>query len=338
MLELVCTREAGAVFEAGGLSSVLNFVRDSGSSIHKDTLHSAMAVVSRLCSKMEPADACLPICVESLSGLLQHEDQLVADGALKCFASLADRYIRKGVDPAPLAENGLTAELLERLANAAAPRGGANHNTSGVLTGTPGGPSSGGGGGVSGTPDTSAAKASSQSVSTTISLLSTLCRGSPAITHNLLRSSLPEAIEAALGGDERCVLDTMRLTDLLLVLLFEGRSALPKATTLAAVAAPLVGRGGGGGIAAGLRRMDSAGEKTHRQLIDCIRSKDTDALIEAVESGQVSTHIEICHIFNVSLFLLQNFRFQICLFPFESCWYRSFGNWGPRTNILLIWQ
>ena len=249
-----------------------------------------MAVVSRLCSKMEPADACLPICVESLSGLLQHEDQLVADGALKCFASLADRYIRKGVDPAPLAENGLTAELLERLANAAAPRGGGgggggNHNTSGLGSGTPGGGSSGGV--VSAALDSSASKSSSQSVSTTISLLSTLCRGSPSITHNLLRASLPEAIEAALGGDERCVLDTMRLTDLLLVLLFEGRSALPKASTLAASAAPLVGRGVG--IAAGLRRMDSAGEKTHRQLIDCIRSKDTDALIEAVESGQVGT-------------------------------------------------
>ena len=36
-----------------------------------------------------------------------------------------------------------------------------------------------------------------------------------------------------------------------------------------------------------MRRMDSAGERTHRQLIDCIRSKDTDALVEAVESGQV---------------------------------------------------
>jgi DNA-binding FadR family transcriptional regulator len=30
------------------------------------------------------------------------------------------------------------------------------------------------------------------------------------------------------------------------------------------------------------RRLDSAGEKTHRQLIDCIRSKDTDALIDAI--------------------------------------------------------
>ena len=64
---------------------------------------------------------------------------------------------------------------------------------------------------------------STATVSTTISLLSTLCRGSEAITHNLLRSNLAEAIESALQGDERCTLDTMRLIDLLLVLLFEGK-------------------------------------------------------------------------------------------------------------------
>lgn len=68
----------------------------------------------------------------------------------------------------------------------------------------------------------------------------------------------------------------MRLVDLLLVLLFEGRKALS--------------RGGSGGGSSGqllprLRRMDSAGEKTHCQLIDCIRSKDTDALIEAIDTG-----------------------------------------------------
>jgi hypothetical protein len=34
---------------------------------------------------------------------------------------------------------------------------------------------------------------------------------------------LAEAIESALQGDERCTLDTMRLIDLLLVLLFEGK-------------------------------------------------------------------------------------------------------------------
>jgi len=71
------------------------------------------------------------------------------------------------------------------------------------------------------------------------------------------------------------VLDTMRLVDLLLVLLFEGRKALPKSGSV--VNARL----------AGIRRQEgtTSGEKTHRQLIDCIRSKDTDALVEAIESG-----------------------------------------------------
>ncbi len=91
VLELVCTREAGAVFEASGLSCVLGFIRAHGAAIHRDTLHSAMAVVSRLCTKVEPQDASLPDCVEALSTLLQNEDAHVSDGALKCFASLADR-------------------------------------------------------------------------------------------------------------------------------------------------------------------------------------------------------------------------------------------------------
>lgn len=93
---------------------------------------------------------------------------------------------------------------------------------------------------------------------------------------NLLRSDLPSAIEKALQGEERCVLDTMRLVDLLLVLLFEGRKALPKT-----------------GISSGtsrLRRLDSSGEKTHRQLIECIRSKDTDALIDAIDSGGIEVN------------------------------------------------
>lgn len=77
MLELICTRESGAVFEAGGLNCVLSFIRDSGHLVHKDTLHSAMSVVSRLCSKMEPQDSSLETCVESLSSLLKHEDHQV---------------------------------------------------------------------------------------------------------------------------------------------------------------------------------------------------------------------------------------------------------------------
>lgn len=202
MLELICTREAGAVFEAGGLSCVLSFIRDHGCRVHKDTLHSAMAVVSRLCTKMEPLDSSLPSCVESLSTLLKHEDSHVSDGALRCFASLADRFTRRSVDPAPLAEHGLVHELLAKLSTAASSTAGlskglAHHASAGHST-RHSAPAAG----------LNAANAvpenkSSASVSTIISLLSTLCRGSPGITHDLLRSPLPDAIEKALKGDER---------------------------------------------------------------------------------------------------------------------------------------
>ncbi|XP_062824303.1 E3 ubiquitin-protein ligase HECTD1 isoform X9 [Anolis carolinensis] len=266
VLELICTRESGAVFEAGGLNCVLTFIRDSGHLVHKDTLHSAMAVVSRLCGKMEPQDSSLEICVESLSSLLKHEDHQVSDGALRCFASLADRFTRRGVDPAPLAKHGLTEELLSRMAAAG---------------GTASGPSSAckPGRSSTGAPSANADSKLSNQVSTIVSLLSTLCRGSPVVTHtfnyfqDLLRSELPDSIESALQGDERCVLDTMRLVDLLLVLLFEGRKALPKSSA------------GSTGRIPGLRRLDSTGERSHRQLIDCIRSKDTDALIDAIDTG-----------------------------------------------------
>lgn len=77
-MELICTREAGAVFDAGGLNCVLSFIRDIGSLVHKDTLHSAMAVVSRLCGKMEPHDTSLANCVEALSILLKHDDTHVS--------------------------------------------------------------------------------------------------------------------------------------------------------------------------------------------------------------------------------------------------------------------
>ncbi|XP_076174502.1 ubiquitin fusion-degradation 4-like isoform X3 [Ptiloglossa arizonensis] len=271
VLELVCAREAGAVFEAGGLPCALCFIREHGARVHRDTLHSAMAVVTRLCGKVEPQDKSLPDCVEALSTLLRHEDAHVADGALRCFASLADRFSRRNTDPAPLACNGLVSELLHRLSNAAGP-GTSIASTSGNPKTPP--PSS-----TASTIPAPEAK-SCASVSTIISLLSTLCRGSPSITHDLLRSELPDAIEKALKGDERCALDSMRLVDLLLVLLFEGRSALGRNTS-GGPPGPLLTR---------FRRLDSAGEKSHRQLIDCIRSKDTDALIEAIDSGGIEVN------------------------------------------------
>lgn len=67
----------------------------------------------------------------------------------------------------------------------------------------------------------------------------------------------------------------MRLVDLLLVLLLEGRDAVSW-STVACTSNPLLPK---------LRRLDSSAEKSQRHLIDCIRSKDTEALMEAVNSG-----------------------------------------------------
>lgn len=292
VLELICTREAGAVFEGGGLNCVLSFIRDSGSQVHKDTLHSSMAVVSRLCTKVEPNSPCINNCVESLSTLLQHEDPMVSDGALKCFASVADRFTRKWIDPAPLAEYGLVSELLKRLGNA----GGVSSHASASYKSTAQSPVSDqvndnvATGAASNTANissnasskvaTSDSSRSPQSISTTISLLSTLCRGSPAITRDILRSQLPEAIERGLKGDERCVLDCMRFADLLLLLLFEGRQALNRGNV----------NTNQGQLVPRPKRNDSSTDRTHRQLIDCIRSKDTEALQEAIETCGVDVN------------------------------------------------
>ena len=73
----------------------------------------------------------------------------------------------------------------------------------------------------------------------------------------------------------------MRLCDLLLILLYEGREAVPKSTTS-------LFTGGRNLVAAGNRRLELFGsEHSHRQLIDCIRSKETETLIDAIESGGI---------------------------------------------------
>ncbi|XP_041451971.1 E3 ubiquitin-protein ligase Ufd4 isoform X2 [Drosophila obscura] len=291
VLELICTREAGAVFEGGGLNCVLSFIRDCGSLVHKDTLHSAMSVVSRLCTKVEPNSPCIQNCVQSLSTLLQHEDQMVSDGALKCFASVADRFTRKWIDPAPLAEYGLLSELLKRLNSVG---GNVNVHSSlspglqplSITSITPNQDSTDDHGSEEATTiSSSKVKASDsgispQSISTTISLLSTLCRGSPSITYDILRSQLSDSIERALQGDERCVLDCMRFADLLLLLLFEGRQALNRGSN----------HGNQGQLAPRPRRNNSNTDRTHRQLIDCIRSKDSEALREAIETGGIDVN------------------------------------------------
>lgn len=98
------------------------------------------------------------------------------------------------------------------------------------------------------------------------------------------------------------MLDCMRLMDLLLVLLFEGRKAISKNITIA----NSVGITSAAAVAAAhvfprIRRIESSGDKSYRQLIDCIRSKDCEALIEAVDSSGKC----FCWCFIISLWNIQ---------------------------------
>ncbi|KAI6211923.1 HECT-type E3 ubiquitin transferase [Aphelenchoides besseyi] len=247
LLEHVCQRECPAVYEAGGLQAMLMLVRQNGQLVHKDTLHSAMAVIQRLCSRVEPQDATVRECTIGLGDLLAHEDQRVSESALRSFAALTDRYIRKSIDPSELAES---SNLIEHLLNSLLPDSSADQT------------------------ETSNNKPSSF-VSIVLSLLSNLCRGSSRVTTTVVSSpKLVSALKSALTNkDERCVLDSLRLADLLVILLCEGRGAFTKSNVA------LVG-------------SDSSPnsfsyDRAHRYLIDVIRQRDTDALIDAVENGSV---------------------------------------------------
>lgn len=158
VLELVCARESDKVFDAGGLTAVMNLLIQHSDVIHKDTMRSCMNVVTRLVPRMEPKDSGVDECVTSLSVLLEHSDPQISEPAMKSFVALADRFIRRGKDPAPIASEGVQKVLIQRLTSIGQPSAVAQASGSGD-------------------------KPSGQSVNTIVNLLSTLCRGSPTVTH-----------------------------------------------------------------------------------------------------------------------------------------------------------
>ena len=151
VLELVCARESDKVFDAGGLTAVMNLLIQHSDVIHKDTMRSCMNVVTRLVPRMEPKDSGVDECVTSLSVLLEHSDPQISEPAMKSF-------IRRGKDPAPIASEGVQKVLIQRLTSIGQPSVVAQASGSGD-------------------------KPSGQSVNTIVNLLSTLCRGSPTVTH-----------------------------------------------------------------------------------------------------------------------------------------------------------
>lgn len=126
-------------------------------------MHSAMSVITRLCSKVEPEDANLDKCCCDLGALLSHEDPKISECALRCFAALADRFVRKSLDPITIAgSSNLVEHLLDSLISTKSSTNKANEEKS-ITNRTP------------------------AFISIVLLLLSNLCRGSAAVTDQVIR-------------------------------------------------------------------------------------------------------------------------------------------------------
>ena len=259
LLEHICQREANAVYDAGGLQAMLHLISHHDH-LHKDTMHSAMAVITKLCAKMEPNDPNLPECSKNLGAMLSHDDEKIAESALRCFTAMTDRFIRRQMDPAELARpSNLVAHLFDFLIP---PRRSADSsiNNSELLD------------------ESMVSNAemelmrNSAFTSAVLSLFANLCKGSSTVTTEILTSpKLLLALKVVLNcKDERCINDCLRFIDLLLVLFCEGRASISKHNTFSSDPC-----------------SSQVFDKTHRNLIDSIRQRDTDALIDAVENGTV---------------------------------------------------
>jgi hypothetical protein len=196
VLKFLADREADAVHAAGALKACLSYIVTGGNNIYMDGRLSAMDVISKCCSRLDPTDATVPDCIERLSDLLGKKlDPRILQGALKCFIALTDRFSRRRADLAGLAAFGLPTQLVRLLKNAAAQDDA-----------------------TSGSNDTVTAQL-------VVQLLPSLCRNSADITKTLLAGELPAVVEGALLGDERLATSTLQLVELLLVILFDGREA-----------------------------------------------------------------------------------------------------------------
>uniref|UniRef100_A0A1I8GC90 E3 ubiquitin-protein ligase n=1 Tax=Macrostomum lignano TaxID=282301 RepID=A0A1I8GC90_9PLAT len=184
--------------------------------------------------------------------LLEHQDSGVVDITLRCLATLVDRFAKRHADPAPLAPEGVLSMLLKQLR-----------------------------------------RRSERNFTAVTAVLTSLCKASPEVAQALLLRQdldLPDALIEALklsassGGEDRIALESLRLSELLMTLVFEGRPALVQLSGSSVVAAALGGLRGASGGGAGGGASGSA-ERPHRQLIDAIRSKDTETVVDAIESG-----------------------------------------------------
>uniref|UniRef100_A0AC34RA16 E3 ubiquitin-protein ligase n=1 Tax=Panagrolaimus sp. JU765 TaxID=591449 RepID=A0AC34RA16_9BILA len=249
VLEHICQRETGLVYEAGGFSRILTLVRDFSTVIHKDILRSAMAVITRLCSKIEPNDALQSDYSVTLNALLDHDDLRVSESALRSIAAIVDRFLRKNMDPYEFVSK---CDLVESLLTLIVKKD--ENSEEYVLSGKP-----------------------IFFISIVLSLLSNLCRGSANATDLVVPSKklVPMLKAVMTSKDERCVMDGLRLTGMILGLICEGRGSFSKS--------------GASGT-----QLDGVGtpkyNNKHKQLIESIRNKDFTSFKNIVDTSNIDVN------------------------------------------------
>ncbi|CAH8834422.1 unnamed protein product [Trichobilharzia szidati] len=221
MLQLICTREPGAVYTAGGLTSVLRYIRLYPHLLHADVLQAGMDIIRRLFTRADPTDKNLTSWIDSLSSLLDRREIGVADQALRAFANLVARFTRTGTDPTPLADPHIIDCLLQRLRVAGGVEADSEVTTDPSGSNQPADTSGGGRDGLS-----VPSESNPVVVHAVTSILTSLCCNSLSITRKLLTNDGQFAMTLAMvvqrSTDELVVISVLRLIEILLVLLYQN--------------------------------------------------------------------------------------------------------------------
>ncbi|TNN07564.1 E3 ubiquitin-protein ligase HECTD1 [Schistosoma japonicum] len=224
MLQLICTREPGAVYAAGGLTSVLRYIRLYPHLLHADVLQAGMDIIRRLFTRADPRDTNLTSWIDALSSLLDRRETGVADQALRAFANLVARFTRTGTDPSPLADPHIIDCLLQRLRVAGGVEAD-NELTDSSSFNLPTDTSGSGRDGLS----SSTTESNPVAVHAVTNILTSLCCNSVSLTHKLLTNDGQFAMTLAMviqrSTDELVVLSVLRLIEILLVLLYQTQNA-----------------------------------------------------------------------------------------------------------------